>query len=57
VGVAAPRRRSLGVLFGLLTALFGAVAAYAGLEGQWIVTAAAGALGLWMADLTFRSVR
>jgi hypothetical protein len=57
VGVAAPRRRSLGVLFGLLTALFGAVAAYAGLEGQWIVTAGAGVLGLWMADLTFRSVR
>jgi hypothetical protein len=55
--VAAPRRRSLGVLFGLLGALFGGVAAYAGIEGQWIVAAAAAVLGLWMADLALRSVR
>ncbi len=57
VRVAVPRRRSLGVLFGLLGVLFGGVAAYAGLEGQWIVAAAAAVLGLWMADLAFRSVR
>jgi hypothetical protein len=55
--VAAPRRRSLGVLFGALAALFVAVAAWAGLDGQWIVAAGAGVLGLWMADLAFRSVR
>jgi len=55
--VPAPRRRSLGVLFGLLAALFVAVATWAGLAGQWIVAAGAGVLGVWMADLAYRSVR
>src|SRR5687768_12598922 len=55
--VAAPRRRSLGVLFTALTALFVGLAAYAAVESQWIVAACAGVLGIWMADLAYRSVR
>jgi len=55
--VPAPRRRSLGVLFALLAAIFVALATYAGLAGQWIVAVGAGVLGLWLADLAFRSVR
>jgi hypothetical protein len=57
VPVPAPRRRPLGVLFGLLAAIFVALATYAGLAGQWIVAVGAGVLGLWLADLAFRSVR
>lgn len=55
--MAAPRRRSLGVLFVVLTALFLGVAAYAALERQWIVAVAAAVLGAWMGDLAFRAVR
>ena len=55
--MAAPRRRSLGVLFTALTALFVGLAAYAAVESQWIVAACAGVLGIWMADLAYRSVR
>ena len=55
--VAAPRRRSLGVLFVALALLFAAVAVWAGLDRQWIVAGGAGVLGLWMADLAYRSVR
>jgi hypothetical protein len=55
--VAAPRRRSLGVLFALLTVLFAGVTAYAAIDGQWIIAVAAGVIGAWMADLTYRSVR
>jgi hypothetical protein len=55
--VAAPRRRSLGVLFALLTLLFAGVTAYAAVDGQWIIAIAAGVLGVWMADLTYRAVR
>jgi hypothetical protein len=55
--VAAPRRRSLGPLFALLTLLFAGVTAYAAIDGQWIIAIAAGVLGAWMADLTYRAVR
>jgi hypothetical protein len=55
--VAPPRRRSLGLLFLALTAVFAGVAAYAGTAGQWIVVAAAGALAVWMGDLAVRSLR
>ena len=55
--VAAPRRRSLGALFALLTLLFVGVTVYAALDGQWIIAVAAGVLGAWMADLAFRTVR
>jgi hypothetical protein len=44
-------------LFALLCAGFIGLAAWAAAERQWIITAAAGALGLWMADLAFRSLR
>jgi hypothetical protein len=47
----------LGVLFLLLTALFGGVTAWAALDGQWVIALAAGVLGVWMADLAFRAVR
>ena len=55
--MARPRRRSLGALFGMLCAGFVALAAWAATERQWIITAAAGAIGVWMADLTYRSLR
>jgi hypothetical protein len=55
--VAAPRRRSLGLLFVALTALFAAVTAYAAVSGQWIIAVAAGVIGIWMADLAYRAVR
>jgi hypothetical protein len=55
--VAAPRRRSLGALFALLTLLFVGVTVYAALDRQWIIAVAAGVLGAWMADLAFRNVR
>ena len=53
----APRRRSLGGLFALLTMLFVGVAVYAGIASQWVLTGCAGALGIWMADLCFRYLR
>jgi hypothetical protein len=53
----APRRRPLGGLFFLLTAVFVGVAVYAGTAGQWVLTACAGALGLWMGELAFRFLR
>jgi succinate-acetate transporter protein len=55
--VAAPRRRPLGILFLGLTVLFAAVTAYAAASGQWIIAAAAGVIGVWMADLAYRAVR
>jgi hypothetical protein len=55
--VAAQRRRSLGLLFALLTLLFVGVTAYAAMDGQWIIAIAAGVLGLWMADLAYRAMR
>jgi hypothetical protein len=55
--IARPRRRSLGVLFTVLTAGFAAVTAYAAVGGAWIIAIAAGALTAWMGDLAFRSLR
>jgi hypothetical protein len=56
--VAARRRsRSLGFLFSLLTAGFLALAAWAGASSEWIFAVAAGALGVWLAELAFRSLR
>jgi hypothetical protein len=55
--MAAPKRRSLGVLFAVLTGAFLAVTAYAALGGSWIIAACAGALGAWMAELSFRALR
>jgi hypothetical protein len=55
--VAARRRGPLGGLFLLLTCIFAGVAAYAGTAGQWLLTACAGVLGLWMGDLAVRHLR
>ena len=55
--MARPRRRSLGVLFALLTAGFVALTAYAATGGEWIIAVAAGALSAWLAELSFRSLR
>jgi len=55
--MASPRRRPLGALFVVLTACFAALAVWAVLDRQWIVAGGAGVLGLWMADLAYRSVR
>jgi hypothetical protein len=55
--MAAPRRRPLGGLFLLLTGVFLGVAAYAGTASQWVLTACAAALGLWMGDLALRFLR
>jgi len=55
--MAAPRRRSLGALFILISLGFAAVAAYAASASSWIVAAAAAVLCLWMADLAIRQLR
>lgn len=52
-----PRRRPLGFLFALLAAGFVGVAAYAALGGVWIVAVAAGALSVWLGELSFRALR
>ena len=54
---ASTQRRALGVLFVVLTSVFGAVAVAAGAAGQWVIAAAAAALGVWMAGLALRSLR
>jgi hypothetical protein len=55
--VAVPmQRRALGVLFLVLTLVFGAVAVAAGAAGQWVIAAAAAALAVWMAGLAFRAL-
>jgi hypothetical protein len=55
--VAAPRRRALGLLFLGLAALFVVVTVFAVVGGQWIIAVAAGVIGVWMADLAYRTVR
>jgi len=55
--MAPPRRRPLGGLFLLLTAVFLGVAVYAGMASEWVLTACAGVLGLWMGDLALRFLR
>ena len=50
------QRRALGVLFLVLTLVFGAVAVAAGAAGQWVIAAAAAALAVWMAGLAFRAL-
>jgi len=55
--MARPKRRSLGVLFLLISAAFVAVAAYAVTGRAWIIAAAAGALAVWMGELSYRALR
>jgi hypothetical protein len=56
--VAAPsQRRALGALFVLLSLGFGGIAWAAGAAGQWIILAAAVAIGLWLGSLAVRLLR
>jgi hypothetical protein len=51
------RSRSQGLLFSLLAAGFIGIAAWAAVAGEWIFAVAAGAVGGWLAELAFRSLR
>jgi hypothetical protein len=53
------RRRSLGALFGALSAGFLAVGVYAALQGgsAWVIALACAALGAWMGELSYRAFR
>jgi hypothetical protein len=51
------QRRALGLLFLLLALGFGGIAYAAATADQWIIVAAAGALGLWLAGLSTRGLR
>ena len=52
-------RSPLGVLFLLLSALFVAVAVFAGRAGgtAWVIAIAAAALALWMGEQALRAFR
>lgn len=52
------QRVALAALFGVIAVSLGAVAVWAALEGgrAWVIALTAGALGLWMADLSRRAV-
>jgi hypothetical protein len=53
------RRRSLGALFGLLSAGFLGIGVYAAFAGgtAWVIAAAAAALAAWMGELAYRALR
>jgi hypothetical protein len=53
---APPQRRALGGLFAVLALAFAGIAVAAGTAGQWVILAAAAALGLWMAGLALRAL-
>ncbi len=56
--VAAPaQRRALGGLFLLLALAFGGLAFAAADARQWVVLAAAAAIGAWLAGLAVRALR
>jgi hypothetical protein len=56
--VAAPaQRRALGVLFLVLTALFGLIAVAALDARQWVVALAAFALAAWLMSMAWRGLR
>ncbi len=56
--MAAPaQRRALGVLFLVLTLLFGLIAAAALDARQWVVAVAAVALAAWLASMAWRGLR
>jgi hypothetical protein len=58
LAVAAPaQRRALGALFAALTLAFAGIAVAAGTAREWLITAAAAALALWMGGLAFRGIR
>lgn len=45
------------MLFALLASGFAGLAVWAAVSRQWIVAVAAGAVGAWFVELTFRSLR
>ena len=51
------QRRALGALFVVLALGFGGVAWAAGAAGQWVIVAAALAIGLWLGSLAVRLLR
>jgi hypothetical protein len=51
------QRRALGALFVALTLVFAGIGVAAGAAGQWVIAAAAAALGLWMGGLAIRGIR
>ncbi len=56
--MAAPaQRRALGVLFLVLTALFGLIAVAAVDARQWVVALAALALAAWLVSMAWRGLR
>ena len=56
--MAAPaQRHALGVLFLLLALGFGGIGYAAASADQWVIVAAAAALGLWLAGLALRGLR
>ena len=53
---ARPRYRARGILFVAIAVGMLAIALDAATAGEWVVTIAAGVLGLWMADLARRDL-
>jgi hypothetical protein len=51
------QRRALGALFLVLALAFAGVAWAAGAAHQWVITAAAAALGLWLGSLAVTTLR
>jgi hypothetical protein len=49
--------RALGLLFLVLTLSFALIALSAGRAGQWVIAAAAAALGGWMGTMSLRLLR
>lgn len=53
---ARPRYRARGLLFVAIAVGLLALAVVAAMASEWVVTVAAGAIGLWMADLARRDL-
>jgi hypothetical protein len=53
---ARPRYRARGLLFVVIAVGLLALAVVAAMASEWVVTVAAGAIGLWMADLARRDL-
>ena len=53
---ARPRYRARGLLFVAIAVGLLALAVVAAMASEWVVTDAAGAIGLWMADLARRDL-
>jgi hypothetical protein len=51
------QRHALGLLFAVLTLAFAGIALSAARAGEWVVGAAAAALGAWLASLAHRALR